>query len=391
MSKKATMAFMYGMFFLFALGFILYSAVMPELRESYSLTLAEAGMIGSCLSAGQFVILLFNDLLARRFTKLRLILFCFAAYLLAMILICLAPPFWALLGAFFVIGMAVSLVNVVMSAKISDLFGAERDRYLNRLHGVYGVGSMAGPILPACLTALGLPWTSSFVVVTVLCAAVLLVFFRVDLGGEPTQASASDKGSLALLKDGGMLVVCAATLLYIGMDMTLCSWISSYLTDELHIPRALAGLSVTAYWVGSAVGRLAYPALFGGRNAKKYLLITNLLAILLFCGALGVRNAIVINAALALVGLLTGVGFPLYLGMGCALHPDSSVAAANDVTIAGSGGGMIFPNLVGALCDRAGYGAFPGVLTALFAGMALLMAVLLKRTSQQERRKQDAV
>ena len=154
MSKKAKLYFMYVLMFLFAFGFILYSALMPAIRDHYQLTLTQAGWVGAVLSAGQFVILFFNDLLVRRFSRNQLTLMCFIAYILSMVLICLAPPYWALLGAFFVIGMAINLVNVMMSAEISDLFGEERDRYLNYFHGIYGLGSMAGPLLPAVTVAL---------------------------------------------------------------------------------------------------------------------------------------------------------------------------------------------------------------------------------------------
>ena len=376
MSKKAKLYFMYVLMFLFAFGFILYSALMPAIRDHYQLTLTQAGWVGAVLSAGQFVILFFNDLLVRRFSRNQLTLMCFIAYILSMVLICLAPPYWALLGAFFVIGMAINLVNVMMSAEISDLFGEERDRYLNYFHSIYGLGSMAGPLLPAVTVALNWHWTSSFVIVSVLCGVMLLSFLKVDLKSPPTSVQAEAQGSFSLLKSKPLLIISGAAFLYIGMDMTVCSWISGFLVDIWQMTESTAGLAVTLYWIGAALGRLAHPTLFGRVDVKKYLILANLLGAVIFglCAAIG---GSVLSWGLLVVGFATGSSFPLLIGMGCSLFPDNSGAATNVVVIAGSIGGAVFPWLSGVLNDVLSYTAgFVALNIGMLGGVAVLIAVL---------------
>ncbi len=377
MSKKAQLIFMYAIIFLFSFGFIMYSALAPAIRSAYALNAAQVGWFGSCLAGGQFIILLFNDALSRRFSAMQLILFCFLAYLASLTLLCFVPPYPVLLTSFFVIGMSLSLVNVIMSARISDMFGDQRDRYLNYFHGIYGIGSMTGPLLPSALNRAGLPWTASYGVVAAFCAVMMLSFLRVDLKAEPAAGVKEQKeeNSLSLLKDARLAIISSAALLSMGMDMTLCSWISSYLVDVKQMAEAAAGLAITTYWLGSAAGRLLYPALFGKLDVKKYLIGANVFAAIAFIIATRLSGA-GINAGLAFVGFATGSGFPLMIGMVCALHPNNCVPATNDVTFAGSIGGTIFPWLAGVFTQSVGYPGFIALMTALFAGVPVLMICL---------------
>lgn len=375
MSKEAKLYFMYVLIFLFAFGFILYSALMPAIREHYQLTLAQAGWVGACLSAGQFVILFFNDMLGRCFSRNQLTLMCFLAYILSLILICLAPPYWVLLGAFFTIGMSINLVNVMMSAEISDLFGKERDRYLNYFHGIYGLGSMAGPLLPALTVSLNWPWISSYMAVSIICGVMLLAFLKVDLKSPPAPVRTEAQSSFGLLRDQRLMLICGATFLYIGMDMTVCSWISGFLVDVWQVSESAAGLAVTLYWIGAALGRLAYPTLFSRVDVKKYLILANLLGAAIF-GLCAMISGGVLSWGLLAVGFATGSSFPLLIGMGCALFPENSGAATNDVVIAGSIGGTVFPWLSGMLNDSLGYtGGFIILTIGMLGGVALLIAV----------------
>ena len=156
---------MYVTIFLASFGFIMYSALVSAFSETYSIPLAKAGIVGSVLCVGQLVMIFFNDMLARRMPRVTLITVGVLAHLVSMFWIAASVSFTSLLAAFFVNGAAISLLNVVMSAYISDLSGDKRNSYLNIFHGVYGLGSLAGPILPTFILACGLNWKLSYFVI----------------------------------------------------------------------------------------------------------------------------------------------------------------------------------------------------------------------------------
>ena len=394
-NKKILLSAMYVTIFLASFGFIMYSALVSAFSETYSIPLAQAGIVGSVLCVGQLVMIFFNDMLARRMPRFTLITVGVLAHLVSMFWIAASISFAGLLAAFFVNGAAISLLNVVMSAYISDLSGDKRNSYLNIFHGVYGLGSLAGPILPTFILACGLNWKLSYFMIggiSFLLLAGLLLLGRKQKKTEPSQGEAEVKAEGArpepgqeepffkLLKNPHLLMTCFAALLFMGFDMTISTYMSSYLELALDAS-AIAGLTITFYWTGSAAGRLVYPVLFAKYDTKKYLICVNLVTAVLLVLGLAVTKPAMMIVLIFLVGLLSGVNFPLEIGLACEQFPKSSVGATNAVSIFGSLGGIIFPMLAGGLMDAFGYASLlllGGVMMLVIAGCLTGMAAMNK-------------
>ena len=123
-------------------------------------------------------------------------------------------------------------------------------------------------------------------------------------------------------------MTCFAALLFMGFDMTISTYMSSYLELALDAS-AIAGLTITFYWTGSAAGRLVYPVLFAKYDTKKYLICVNLVTAVLLVLGLAVTKPAMMIVLIFLVGLLSGVNFPLEIGLACEQFPKSSVGATN--------------------------------------------------------------
>lgn len=382
-SKKVMLTGMYITIFIVSFGFIMYSALVASFAVTYEITLAEAGIVGSVLCAGQLVVIFLNDYLGRKLTKLVLIVAGTTLHVLSMFWIALSPSFVILIAAFFVNGAAISLLNVVMSAHISDLFQDKRNSYLNIFHGIYGLGSLAGPILPTLIIACGLNWQVSYIIIGMLSILVLIfmaVLAKAQTNQEISQKRENIEGKrtfITLLRNQATVLICICSLLFMGFDMTVSTYMSSYMELELNAA-AIAGLTITFYWTGSAVGRLLYPVLFAGFDTRKYLVAVNLLtAVLLFVGT-GVSGKYVMLVMIAVIGLLSGVNFPLQIGMACELTPENSVGATNAVSIFGSAGGILFPMLAGTLMELYGNPALLIQSGCMLAAIIICLLVLIK-------------
>lgn len=385
-SKKVMLTGMYITIFIVSFGFIMYSALVSSFSTTYEITLAEAGIVGSVLCAGQLIVIFLNDYLGRRLTKPVLIVAGTALHVLSMFWIALSPSFVILVAAFFVNGAAISLLNVVMSAYISDLFQDKRNSYLNIFHGIYGLGSLAGPVMPTVITACGLDWQASYIIIGTL--SILVLIFMTALARTQTRRKISEtrentegkKSFIVLLRNPVAVLICICSLLFMGFDMTVSTYMSSYMELELNAA-AIAGLTITFYWTGSAVGRLLYPVLFARFDTKKYLVAMNLLtSVFLFAGA-GVSGKYIMLVVIAVIGFLSGVNFPLQIGMACELTPENSVGATNAVSIFGSVGGILFPMLAGTVMELYGNPALliqSGCMLAAIIICLLIMIIIKK-------------
>ena len=306
-----------------------------------------------------------------------------ALHVLSMFWIALSPSFAILTAAFFVNGAAISLLNVVMSAYISDLFQDKRNSYLNIFHGIYGLGSLAGPILPTVITACGLDWQASYIIIGTLSILVLIIMTVLARAQtrrkipETRENTEGKKSFVALLRNPATVLICISSLLFMGFDMTVSTYMSSYMELELNAA-AIAGLTITFYWTGSAVGRLLYPVLFARFDTRKYLVAVDLLtSVLLFAGA-GVSGKYVMLVVIAVIGLLSGVNFPLQIGMACELTPENSVGATNAVSIFGSAGGILFPMLAGTVMELYGNPALLIQSGCMLAAIIICLLLLIK-------------
>ena len=380
-NKKILLFSMYVTIFIVSFGFIMYSALVSAFSGTYQISLAEAGSVGSVLCVGQLVMIFLNDLLAEKISRIGLMILGVAAHVISMFWIAVSTSFGSLTAAFFLNGAAISLLNVVMSAYISDLFGEKRNSYLNIFHGVYGLGSLSGPLLPTAILVSGLDWKISYLVIGVLSVALLaamIILVRKEKASQQVYSLKNTKEGrtfFSLLKSSGMLTICVAALLFMGFDMTVSTYMSSYLGLALNAA-SVAGLTITFYWTGSAVGRLLYPVLFAKYDTRKYLIMVNVITAVLLLLGVGVKISSLMILLIFLTGLLSGVNFPLEIGLACEMFPENSVGATNAVSIFGSLGGIIFPMLAGQFMEHMGYKSLLilcGVMMLLIAGCLLLL------------------
>ena len=118
----------------------------------------------------------------------------------------------------------------------------------------------------------------------------------------------------------------------------------------------------------------------------------NLVTAVLLALGLAVTKPVMMIVLIFLVGLLSGVNFPLEIGLACEQFPKSSVGATNAVSIFGSLGGIIFPMLAGGLMEAFGYASLlllGGVMMLAIAGcLTGMVAVKKERSMRQKSRRQ---
>lgn len=364
---------LFGVMFFFAISATMTGILIPGMTESYGLSYGQVGLIGTVQSVGSFAATLFGGVLSDRFPKLRLICIVFSLYTVLLYAFGLVPPYVLLIGCFLLLGATNSILNLLISAYVSETGEEKRASYLNLCHAIYGFGSLVGPVFASVSLQGGSRWNESFLQLGVCCTAIAVLTLALCLKEKKTAAAGAARGSLlALVKNHRLLLVSLACLLYMGQQSAVSLWIASYVQDEMNSAWA-AGAALTLYWTGVMLGRFIQSYLSRRIDAARWLFVCCTVSAALFSAAFLVGNALVLTAVLFIGAVLTGAAFPTMMAMGCAICPAQTGAATAVVCLGSSIGGMIIPPLIGLLAERV---SFTAGMFVIPAALVLCSAVL---------------
>jgi FHS family glucose/mannose:H+ symporter-like MFS transporter len=260
-------------------------------------------------------------------------------------------------------GLIVAAVHGIMATTSDDV-----PRAMNQLGLFFAVGAIAGPLWSgALLEATGeTAWV--YAGVGALAAAAAALTLSVP---RPPSGKARAAGAAHRIIQTEMLLMALVLFLYVGAEIGLGSWVSSYAREAADAGIMAAALMTSGYWGALLLGRLVAGRLLAdGHGAAAVLVIAiagaGLASVVLavFGGTLGIGVA----AAFA-TGLFFGPIWPVAMGIGSRQSPGTAPAAL--VTI-GNAGGLLFPWLQGVVLASAGPGEGIAVTGALCAAMLVL-------------------
>ena len=233
------------------------------------------------------------------------------------------------------------LVDGAMNLQGSWISGRRPAPVMNRLHGLWSLGTVVGGLVASRLAAaeVSLRWHLS--AVAVILAAVLVFVGRGLLREDEhePEADAVDGSEATRRRTRGVLVMLAlAGGCSIAMEMTSSDWAAFRLSDDLGALPGVAGLAFVAFTVGMTAGR------FGGDSMIVWI---------------GQRRVADLGIALTVTGLVVAAAVP------------NQVAVLLGYLVAGLGVATQFPKLYD---DAARYPGRAGAgLGALTAGSRIAM------------------
>lgn len=361
--------------------------VWPSLRESFSQPLAALGLLLVLFTVGYLLAAIAHGRLAER-VRTGSFLATFAAMGAAGSLLFAGSPVWVLvLVASAMQGAAAAGIDAELNAYVAV---HHSPRLLQLMHGGFGIGATAGPVLVTAVLELGGSWRVVYAAMggwwLVTALAFLLTRSRWVAGPTIAALPAVDSGRTAtatgrLSADPPLtlrirLAVVAglcAFFFYNGLEIAAGTWAFTALVAD-GMSDGAAAWSVTAFWAALTAGRLGL-GLLGHRVPPARILAVSMVgipsatALLLVGGPLAVTGLVLLGASLAgvfpsLVALTPGRLGPtrarrlMGLQFGSAVVGAAAVSAVVGVVAARAGEEAIAPTLLVAAvvlvaCDRA--------------------------------------
>lgn len=221
-----------------------------------------------------------------------------------------SPAVW-LVGMFAYTFLDV-LVDISMNLQGSWISARRHTPVMNRLHGLWSLGTFAGGVGAVVANAAGLsPFSHLTIVAATMAVALAIVtryLLRVDEDAEATTVPPPATASRRVRRLPVVLLV-LASMMAVAAEVTGGDWASFRLTDDFDASGAVGSLAFVAYTVGMAGMR------FGGDwlQARLGRMPLHRLSVTLAATGLAVASLVPIEAVSVLGFLLVGVGVATFM------------------------------------------------------------------------------
>jgi fucose permease len=361
-----------------------FGVLIPGIRTHYGIDRATVGLLFLMQTVG-YLIAAFNTgplvekLGNRRFLVLGVISFLLGAGALSLML-----PFDIVLITMLLFGFGVAIIDAGLNAYIAAM--PRNAALLNYLHAFYGGGALLGPLVASTILAIRWGWNSVYFV-WIAMGLILLIGFRLIFKDER-----SSRGSeIAARRDGNILVATLRLpvvwiaafflLMYVGAEVSVGSWVYSFLTEERHNSILFSGWLVSGYWAGLTLGRVALARvalLIGNTRLVQCCLAGAIIGALIFWLA---PLYLVSAFGLCLIGFSFGPIYPITISfLSDKVSSRVLPGAVGFLASLGSIGGAMFPSLEGLLAQRVGLWSLMPLVIVLTIAMICLWQLLQFRS-----------
>ncbi len=311
-----------------------YIPRLPEIRDTLGVDLATVGQLLTAASLAGLLGSWLSSRVIRRFGTRSAMIYGTIMLITLLPLIGMVSSVWSLILVMAAIMFTDVIVDVAMNIQGSNLSARRATPVINRLHGLWSIGSVLGGLLAASMAALVVPLQLHLVAAAALMAVGLWYIGGGLLRSDQALPVADDgtvpiPAKLRLPASLWIFALLGATA-YVP-EMVGSDWASFRLHDDLNSGAGLAGIAYVAFTSGMVLGRLSgdwMSARFGRVRLLKYAVLTALAGLTLAC--------------------LVDIAPLAYLGFG----------------IAGLGISVMFPSLYDAAAQDPRSGAALGAMTA---------------------------
>lgn len=366
---------------------LVIGSVLPHLIEEAKLNYTVAGTLLSAFAIGNFLASFVFPALEKFAGRKPAILITAVIIPVALFLVTLIPPVWAMIVIFAVLGICRGSNTIINNAYINE--NSDGSPFsLNILHMTFATGAFSAPMLASIFFNNGLGWKSIIYAIAIASAVAVVLLTRLDLkekklaAGEKDEKSACAKNSQSDLtgkerKFYKMPVFWISGIIlffYLGFENCINGWFVTYFRSTGIMSDTYANELVSFTWLAVLFGRL-FTALVSTKIKKQTIILTDCLATAVFFVLL------VSTKNLALITFcIVGMGFFLAGIYATSISNAHDAIAGSDIGTSmllaiAAFGGIVAPQIVGSAADKIGLVGSVGILTVNVTAMIIFSVV----------------
>ena len=321
-------------------------AALPAIRQTLSMTIAQAGVFGASAWLGFTLAILAGGVLSDLIARHRVILL--GCLMMGMGALILGSHTSFRLNCILIalIGGGTGVVTSSTTALVMALFPKKEGALVNSLHFCYALGTIGGSTCMAWALNLGWNWRWIYQAGGLLLLALAGTFACFRLPRPIHRSALNSAVFMGLLKERKMIFLVLIVLLGVGNQNALSYWLVSFLKEVRFFPIFYADIGLTLFSFGMMTGRLVSGGLalkFRNMDILLGLLVLLNLMLLLLMSVSG-RSWIV--AICFCVGLGFSGIFPIALALGGISFPSQQGTAVGILGMAAGVGSTLFPYVI---------------------------------------------
>ena len=263
--------------------------------------------------------------------------------------------FPVMLFAMILMGIGNTIVQVSANPLLMDVLPKERfSSFMSLSQFIKAISSLLGPIIATFVAIHFGDWKIVFAVyaITSILAVAWLYFTKIE-ESKGNEKPATFRSCFSLLNNKFVLFMALGIFFIVGADVGMNTNIANYLQSNFGLSLEKASLGISIYFAALMISRFLGAVLLNWIDAKKFLVVTAILALLSMLALIFAPSAIIAKTAIFMVGLASGNLFPLIFAITLGKMPDRANEISGLMIMAISGGAII-PPLMGIMSANIG-------------------------------------
>ncbi len=347
-----------------------YIPRLPEIRENLQIDLATIGQLITLASIGGLLGSWLCSKLLTRFTTKQLMI----VGSILLILILPGVAFASSVASLVIVLACIYFIDVVVDVAVNmqgSVLNARRHTpVMNRLHGIWSIGTVVGGTLASLMAAYAIPLHWHLTGVSLLLGLALLYVAKdlLSTDGRPEEPNISP--SAAPLRRSRLLLFILLGAGAFVPEMILSDWAPFRLREDLGASEALSGVAYVAFGSGMVLGRMGGDWVVSKVGSVQLLNLATATALIGLLMACFIDTIPLCYLGFCIAGLGVSVLFPALYDT--AARDRGRPGAALGAMTAGSRGAMLLaPLTIGSLANSPSLTV--GMAIALVAPLCLLM------------------
>jgi FHS family L-fucose permease-like MFS transporter len=335
------------------------------IKKDFGLTDDLAQLIPSMALFWFFVMSVPSGILQDKYGKRRMLNIGMMLTGLGMVIPFINYSFPIMLMAFIVLGIGNTIVQVSANPLLHDVAPREKyASYMSLSQFIKAIVSLLGPVITTFMATSFGNWKLVFAIYafTSVVSVLWLYLTKID-ETKSVHDAATFKSCFSLLKNRFIVVMVLGIFMLVGCDVGMNSNIANFLQNNFGLTLERASLGISLYFAALMIGRFSGAIILNWLSARKFLLITAVVALVSLVAMILVKSVLLVQVAIFMVGLGSANLFPLIFSIAVEKMPDRANEVSGLMIMAVSGGAFL-PPLMGLVSTNVSITASFLVLVA---------------------------
>ncbi len=285
---------------------------------------------------------------------------------------------WMLIGFSLLLGFGCGMLQTLSNDYVAENYSS---RQMSWLHGTWGIGAVAGPLIVSALHSLESGWRISYFIVAglelLLLCGILFVSYRQK--ETPSEAALPRESGTEKTKShiNGKPFLIGQFFCYCSMENSVMLWGASYLIAAKQMDAAVAARGVSFFFLGITAGRFLAGILMKKLGNMKMIYASVAVSVVLDILLLCIGNELAVMAVFLLLGCSMASIYPAMMHQTPTFFQNANIQQVMGIQVASAYVGiLIIPPVLGKLCAWISFQLFPVIEAIFLTGVAICVTVL---------------